>query len=174
MSSERAAIKQQSGPPPSIFGRGPMGGFGMPVQKAKDFKGTLRRLIGYLDPHRTGLTIVIGAGVIATVFSVVGPKLLGMATTKVFEGYLGRERGTSAAGIDFALNAQEENVRYFSALRLHSQQLQSTASQLEAFDGFVRWTVITGGISFVVFLYGVLVSLAIGNIRHLNMWIRLR
>ena len=54
MSSERAAMKQQAGPPPSIFGRGPMGGFGMPVQKAKDFKGTLRRLTGYLQPHQTG------------------------------------------------------------------------------------------------------------------------
>jgi len=101
MSTERAAIKQQSGPPAGIFGRSPMGGFGMPVQKAKDFKGTLRRLTGYLEPHRTKLTIVIGAGVIATIFSVVGPKLLGMATTKVFEGYLARSRGSSA-GIDFA------------------------------------------------------------------------
>ena len=59
MSSERAALKQQSGPPPSIFGRGPMGGFGMPVQKAKDFKGTLRRLTTYLEPHKPGLSIVI-------------------------------------------------------------------------------------------------------------------
>jgi ATP-binding cassette subfamily B multidrug efflux pump len=100
MSSERAAIKQQSGPPPSIFGRGPMGGFGMPVQKAKDFKGTLRRLTGYLQPHKSGLIVVIGAGVISTLFSVVGPKLLGKATTKVFEGYLGRAAGRST-GIDF-------------------------------------------------------------------------
>ena len=42
-----------------MFGRGPMGGFGMPVQKAKDFKGTLRRLIGYLAPHRPALIVVI-------------------------------------------------------------------------------------------------------------------
>jgi ATP-binding cassette, subfamily B, multidrug efflux pump len=100
MSSERAAIKQSS-PPPSIFGRGPMGGFGMPVQKAKDFKGTLRRLTGYLRPHQTGVLIVIGAGVISTLFSVVGPKLLGKATTKVFEGYLSRAGG-GTTGIDFA------------------------------------------------------------------------
>jgi len=99
MSSERDAIKRQA-PPTSIFGRGPMGGFGMPVQKAKDFKGTLRRLTGYLRPHQTGLTVVIGAGVIATLFSVIGPKLLGKATTKVFEGYLARTAGRG--GIDFA------------------------------------------------------------------------
>jgi ATP-binding cassette subfamily B multidrug efflux pump len=100
MSSERAAMKQQSGPPPSIFGRGPMGGFGMPVQKAKDFKGTLRRLAGYLRPHQPALLVVVGAGVISTLFSVIGPKLLGKATTKVFEGYLSRTLGRSN-GIDF-------------------------------------------------------------------------
>ena len=38
-----------------MFGRGPMGGLGMPVQKAKDFKGTLRRLAGYCAPHRAAL-----------------------------------------------------------------------------------------------------------------------
>ncbi len=102
MSTERAALKQQAGPPPGIFGRGPMGGFGMPVQKAKDFKGTLRRLAMYLKPHQAGLIVVIGAGVIATLFNVIGPKLLGNATTKVFEGYLGRTLGVSNAGIDFA------------------------------------------------------------------------
>ena len=100
MSGERQNLRQQQGPPPSIFGRGPMGGFGMPVQKAKDFKGTLRRLSGYLRPRQTGLTVVIGAGVISTLFSVIGPKLLGKATTKVFEGYLARAAGRG--GIDFA------------------------------------------------------------------------
>ena len=44
---------------PSMFGRGPMGGFGMPVQKAKDFKGTLRRLLGYLRPHQPALIVVV-------------------------------------------------------------------------------------------------------------------
>ncbi|MBY0497783.1 MAG: ABC transporter ATP-binding protein [Cyanobacteria bacterium] len=101
MSDARAAIKREAGPPPGIFGRGPMGGFGMPVQQAKDFKGTLRRLTGYLRPHKTKLMIVIAAGVISTVFSVVGPKLLGKATTKVFEGYLARAAGSNT-GIDFA------------------------------------------------------------------------
>jgi ATP-binding cassette subfamily B protein len=100
MSDARMTMKTQQGPPPSIFGRGPMGGFGMPVQKAKDFKGTLRRLTGYLRPHQTGLTVVIVAGVISTLFSVIGPKLLGKATTKVFEGYLARSAGRG--GIDFA------------------------------------------------------------------------
>jgi ATP-binding cassette subfamily B multidrug efflux pump len=99
MSAERTSLRQQS-PPPNIFGRGPLGGIGMPVQKARDFKGTLRRLATYLRPHQAGLIVVIAAGVISTVFSVIGPKLLGNATTKVFEGYLGRALG--GGGIDFA------------------------------------------------------------------------
>ncbi|HEX5070172.1 MAG TPA: ABC transporter ATP-binding protein [Vicinamibacterales bacterium] len=100
MSDERMKMKTQQGPPPSIFGRGPMGGFGMPVQKARNFKGTVRRLGGYLRPHRTGVVVVISAGVMSTLFGVVGPKLLGKATTKVFEGYLARTAGRG--GIDFA------------------------------------------------------------------------
>jgi ATP-binding cassette subfamily B protein len=99
MSDARMKLKTQQ-PPAGIFGRGPMGGFGMPVQKAKDFKGTLRRLSGYLRPHQAGVIVVVAAGVLSTVFSVIGPKLLGKATTKVFEGYLARTAGRG--GIDFA------------------------------------------------------------------------
>ncbi len=100
MSAERTAMRQPAAAA-SMFGRGPMGGFGMPVQKAKDFKGTLRRLTGYLEPHRAALMIVIVAGIVATLFSVIGPKMLGMATTKIFEGYLARALGRPNARIDF-------------------------------------------------------------------------
>ena len=71
---------------PNCSGRRPIGGLGMPVQKAKNFKGTLCRLLGYLRPQQRGLAIV-SAGAIGTVFSVVGPKILGLGTTKIFEGY---------------------------------------------------------------------------------------
>ncbi|MSO35460.1 MAG: ABC transporter ATP-binding protein [Acidobacteria bacterium] len=100
MSGERAATRQPSASA-NMFGRGPMGGLGVPVRKAKDFKGTLRRLTGYLAPHRPALIVVVAAGVISTLFSVVGPKLMGMVTTRIFEGYLGRTLGRSNAGIDF-------------------------------------------------------------------------
>jgi ATP-binding cassette subfamily B protein len=88
-------------PPQDIFGRRPIGGLGMPTQKARNFKGTMARLLGYLRPHRAGLTVVIAAGAIGTVFSVVGPKLLGMVTTKIFEGFIARARGVPGAGVDF-------------------------------------------------------------------------
>jgi ATP-binding cassette subfamily B protein len=100
MSAERTAMRQ-SAPAASPFGRGPMAGLGVPVQKAKDFTGTLRRLTGYLAPHRRALVVVLLAGFVSTLFSVIGPKLMGTATTKIFEGYLSRRLGLPNAGIDF-------------------------------------------------------------------------
>ena len=88
-------------PPRDMFGGRPIGGLGMPVQKAKNFKGTLRRLLEYLRPHRAGLTVVILAGVIGTVFTVLGPKILGLATTRIFEGFVAKARGVPGAVIDF-------------------------------------------------------------------------
>ena len=94
-------------PPAPIFGPPrPMGGLGVPTQKAKNFKGTLNRLLGYLRPHRSALVVIVVAGAIGTVFGVIGPKILGMATTKIFEGYLAKAAGRPGAGIDFAAIAQ--------------------------------------------------------------------
>ncbi|MGE3490224.1 MAG: ABC transporter ATP-binding protein [Vicinamibacterales bacterium] len=101
MSAERTAARPPSAAA-NMFGRGPMGALGMPAQKARDFKGTLRRLLGYLAPRRSALIVVLAAGAVSTLFSVVGPKLMGMVTTKIFEGYLGRTAGQPGAGIDFA------------------------------------------------------------------------
>ena len=95
------APARPSSPPPNIFGRGPGGGMGMPVQKAKNFKGTLRRLVGYLRPHRPALTAIIAAGALGTIFNVIGPKLLGRATTKIFEGFVAIRMGVPGAHIDF-------------------------------------------------------------------------
>jgi ATP-binding cassette subfamily B protein len=89
-------------PQPTFFGHRPPGGLGLPTQKAKDFKGTVRRLALYLRPHRASLVMVVVAGAIGTIFGVVGPRLLGLATTKIFEGYLAITSGTPGATIDFA------------------------------------------------------------------------
>jgi len=90
------------GPPRDMFGgRRTIGGLGVPAQKAKNFKGTLIRLLGYLRPHRAGLAVVIGAGAIGTVFQVLGPKILGLATTKIFQGFLAKAAGVPGAAVDF-------------------------------------------------------------------------
>src|SRR5437868_1807833 len=80
----------------------PIGGLGVPMQKAKNFKGTLIRLLAYLQPHRPALVVIVAAGAIGTVFSVLGPKILGLATTKIFEGFVARTQGVPGAAIDFA------------------------------------------------------------------------
>jgi ATP-binding cassette subfamily B protein len=92
---------QRPAPPRDMFGGRPIGGLGMPTQKAKNFKATLVRLLGYLRPHRAALSVIVLAGAIGTVFSVLGPKILGMATTKVFEGFVAKARGLPGAAIDF-------------------------------------------------------------------------
>jgi len=71
-----------------------MGMMGMPPQKAKDFKGTLRRLTAYLKPQQTKLIVVFCLAILSTVFAIVSPKLMGNATTIIFEGIMG-------GGIDF-------------------------------------------------------------------------
>lgn len=83
------------------LGFGPRGGVGAPVQKAKDFKGTLKRLIRYLKPYRTRLLMVFIAAILSTIFTIVAPKILGKATTKIFEGISLKLAGVPGAGIDF-------------------------------------------------------------------------
>jgi ATP-binding cassette subfamily B protein len=84
--------------------RGPFGRGGpmamMKGDKARDFKGTMRKLIAYLGPHKTATAIVIILAMASTVFSIFGPKILGQATTKLFEGILEQISGTGP-GIDF-------------------------------------------------------------------------
>jgi ATP-binding cassette subfamily B protein len=65
---------------------GPGGGFGMPGAKAKDFKKTILRLASYLQPYKTSIIVVVFFALFSTVFSIVGPKLLGKVTTKLAEG----------------------------------------------------------------------------------------
>ena len=80
---------------------GPMGGgMMMKGEKARDFKGTMRKLIAYLSPHKVAITIVLIFAMASTLFSIVGPKILGQATTKLFEGVIAQISGTGN-GIDF-------------------------------------------------------------------------
>ena len=77
-------------------GRGPMGHggppMGRPVEKAKDFKGTSKRLIKYLMPRKYNLIAVFITAIISTVFNIIGPKIMGKATTKLFEGLMNKAR----------------------------------------------------------------------------------
>jgi len=74
---------------------------GMPVQKAKDFRGTLRRLLGYVRPHMPHLIAVLLLAAASTLFAIVSPRVLGQATTVLFQGFLAQRAGVPGAGIDF-------------------------------------------------------------------------
>lgn len=80
-----------------------MGGGGGPVQpageKAKNFKGTIRKLIQYIGRYKFAVLAVLVFAVGSTVFTVVGPKILGKATTAIFEGLTGKLTGSGS--IDF-------------------------------------------------------------------------
>ena len=80
--------------------RGPGKGPGAQVEKAKDFKGTTKKLIkNYLSKYKIALIIVIIFAAGSTIFSIVGPKILGNATTEIFNGLVSKLSGGS--GIDF-------------------------------------------------------------------------
>ena len=95
------SITRQSGetPRPAVrrgpAGHGPMGMAGMPVEKAQNFKGTLRRLTGLLKPEAVIVFSVLIIGAASVALSVTGPKVLGEATTTIFKGFL------SGGPIDF-------------------------------------------------------------------------
>ena len=71
----------------------------MPGEKAKDFKGTLKKLLKYASDYRAALIVVIIFAIGSTVFSIVGPKVLSQATTEIFTGLMAKIGGTG--GIDF-------------------------------------------------------------------------
>ena len=95
MSNENKKVKKSFGP---------MGGNGGPIaagEKAKDFKGTIKKLGSYLADFKISLILVVIFAIIGTTFSIVGPKILGKATTKIFEGLVEKVTGVEGAGIDF-------------------------------------------------------------------------
>src|SRR3989440_11860022 len=107
MSAERREqrSRDQGGMQGGPMGRGGWGAMGRPVEKAKDFKGTALRLLGYFLPEKFRLVIVLGTAILGTVFNIVGPKILGLATTKLFEGLLAKYQAFAhhlpAPSIDF-------------------------------------------------------------------------
>ena len=77
-----------------------MGGRGqMPVEKAKDFKGSIGKLFAYMKQYHVAVAVVILCAIASTVFSVIGPDILGKATTELSNGLLAKIQGTGS--IDF-------------------------------------------------------------------------
>jgi ATP-binding cassette subfamily B multidrug efflux pump len=99
--------------PPGARGGGPMGGMGMPAEKAMRFGPSAKRLLGRLAPDRVGVAVVLALGVISVVLTVLGPRLLGEATNLVFAGALSKDlpAGTTKAQVLAALERQGQGER---------------------------------------------------------------
>lgn len=113
------------------MGGGPMGRGGpmamMKGEKPRDFRGTMRRLIQYLGSYRKSIAIVLALAAASTIFAIAGPKILGKATTKLFEGVMGQIAGTGA-GIDFG---------YIGNILLTTLALYLTSSMFSYVQGWI-------------------------------------
>jgi ATP-binding cassette subfamily B protein len=89
------APKRRGGP-----GHGP-GGMMMGGEKARDFKGTMKKLTSYLSVYWVSMLIVLVFAVASSIFTIVGPKILGKATTELFEGVMRKISSTGEVNFDF-------------------------------------------------------------------------
>lgn len=96
MSERKVETGRQGG-----HGGGHMGGGMQKIEKAKNFKGTMNKLLQYLKPYKLSIMIVIIFAIGSAAFTIVGPKILGKATTKLFEGLVDKVTGVPGAAIDF-------------------------------------------------------------------------
>lgn len=124
MSEMKKNAPRQGGP----MGGGPMGRMGGPAEKAKDFKGTVKRLLGYLKPRRAHLITVFIVSIIATIFSIVSPKIMGHATTKLFEGIVSKyEYSAVSKGVEQSVTQAKEKID--AAKKQVQEQIQANPSQ---------------------------------------------
>ncbi len=89
MSEQNKKEKPKNGP----GGGGPMGGMMRGGEKSKDFKGTMLTLLEYISEFKVRIAVVILFAIFSTVFNIVGPKILGKVTTKLFEGIIAYAAG---------------------------------------------------------------------------------
>lgn len=101
--NSEARAGSRGGQRPPGFGPGPGGPgmMGMPGQKPKNFKGSFKRLTGYLRPFLWKLIAVFAAAILSTVFAILSPKILGTATDKLLEPIIARMQGIADAAVDF-------------------------------------------------------------------------
>lgn len=76
------------------------GGPGTPVEKAKDFKGSIGKLARYMSEYKISLVFVVIFAITSTVFNIIGPKLMGNATTEIFNGIIAKVNGTGDVNFD--------------------------------------------------------------------------
>lgn len=124
---QKSAARGQSHRRPRIGVGGGHHGFGRPVEKAKDFRGTLRRLVRYVRPHYKQMMVVFVMAILSTAANLASPKIMGKAITKLFAGAMEKLQGVPGATIDFAYVGRIliilAGLYLFSALFSYLQQI---------------------------------------------------
>ena len=99
--SRTDAPKRRPGGPGPMGGGGHGHGPGRVVEKPKDFKGTMRKLLGYVGKHKIAVFFAIVFAMCSVLFNIVGPKVLGEVTTKLYEGLVAKVAGTGSVDFDW-------------------------------------------------------------------------
>lgn len=114
--------------PRGRMGFGPPGShFQMQGEKPRNFKATLAKFLKYISEFKVAVTVVMILAVISTVFSIIGPKIIGKATTRLFEGIVGKITGTGT-GVDF---------RYIGNIILISVGLYAISALFSYIQGWI-------------------------------------
>ena len=132
------------------------GGMGMSVEKAKDFKGTMKTLWSYLSNYKFAIILVAVFAIGSTIFSIVGPKILGNATTELFNGLMDKLQGGS--GINFGkigeillfLIGLYVVSASFSFIQGFAPKSITAAPDIEAYLSFVLTMFLAFGLAFEV------------------------
>lgn len=100
-SAPEKKMRQQEGPRKGLGPRGGFGpgGMGRPVEKAKDFKGTMKKLSSHLSGYKAGFLVVLIFAIGSTIFAIIGPTIMGDAITEIINGLIDKIGG--GKGIDF-------------------------------------------------------------------------
>lgn len=123
--------------PPKRMGHGPMGGGRGPAEKAKDFKGTMKQLIRFMRPYYTKIVVAILCAIVGTIFTIVGPKISGKATTELANGFIAKAQGTGSIDFDYILQIIMILIVLYIASGLFSyiqQFVMTTVTQKTAYN----------------------------------------
>jgi len=136
MSEMRNNGSRRGGPGGGHMGGGPMGVV-MAGEKAKDFKGTGRRLLGYLRPHTVRIITVFLVAILSTIFMIVSPKIMGKATTKLFEGLMSKYEYSAVSDAvikgteQIKTQTQEVQKKIQEQIKANPQQAQQIMAQAQ-------------------------------------------
>lgn len=136
MSEMRNNGPRRGGPGGGHMGGGPMGVV-MAGEKAKDFKGTGRRLLGYLRPHTVRIVTVFLVAILSTIFMIVSPKIMGKATTKLFEGLMSKYEYSAVSDAvikgteQIKTQTEEAQKKIQEQIKANPQQAQQIMAQAQ-------------------------------------------